>query len=107
MSLCIKKLQDNYIFFYVPTLADWKADKFLGVEWNIRVRHQVFNDFFVFSDFAVFVPGGYYNDIKGTKLGSDVFSKLDSVDQSGVDSANYRLGNDTAFFFNLGVTYKF
>ena len=84
-----------------------KASKFLGVELNIRTKYEILKDLHIFSDFAVFFPGTYYRDIKGTPLRDDVFNKLDRADRTGVDSSNYRLSNDTAFYFNSGISYKF
>ena len=58
-------------------------------------------------DFAVFFPGDFYDDVKGIPLPGDVFSKLDLPDGTGIDSAKFRLGNDTAWLLNIGLTFKF
>ncbi len=83
------------------------ASRFLGTEWNLRTKYELQNGLYVFGELGVFFPGGFYSDVKGTPLNGDVFSKLDNVDQTGVDSSNYRLSNNTAYLINLGLSYKF
>ena len=89
------------------TTSSAEASKFLGVEWNVRLRYEVFKNFHAYGDFAIFFPGTYYNDVKGTPLRGDIYNKLDAANRTGLDPANYRLGNDTACYMNLGLFYKF
>lgn len=83
------------------------ASNFLGVEWNLRVKQEILKDLYIMGDFAIFMPGDHYDDTKGIRLRSDIFSILDAKDKAAVDSANYRLGNDPAIFANLALSYKF
>ncbi len=83
------------------------AGKFMGAEWNIRLRYEALKNLHVYGDFAVFFPGTYYHDVKGTPLASDFYNKLNTANRTGVDPADYRLGSDTAYYMNLGVFYKF
>ncbi|HBS48040.1 TPA: hypothetical protein DEO28_02485 [Candidatus Dependentiae bacterium] len=83
------------------------ASRFLGVELNFRVKYLMLKNLNFFTDFAIFLPGTYYKDMKGLPLRGDVFAKLDLKDKSGINSANYRLSNNTAYLLNAGIDYKF
>ncbi|MCK4265559.1 hypothetical protein KAW80_04345 [Candidatus Babeliales bacterium] len=89
------------------TTSALRASNFLGTEWNIRFKYLVLKDLYAFGDFAIFFPGSYYSDIKGTPLRGDVYNKLDEADKSGIDTSSYRIGTDSAYMLNLGLTYKF
>jgi hypothetical protein len=84
-----------------------KASKYLGTELNFQAKYEMLDNLYIFGDFAIFFPGGYYNDIQGTPLQGDVFTSLDLADATGVDSSNYRIANDTAYLLNFGLTYRF
>jgi hypothetical protein len=83
------------------------ADKYLGTECNLSIKADLLKDLTLSIDVAAFVPGGYYDDIKGTPLNGDIFNTLEEADKSSLDSDNYRLGNDTSFFLKIGVKYSF
>ena len=83
------------------------AGKFLGTEFNVSESIEVLKDLTVTSDFAVFVPGTYYDDIQGAPMAGVDFQKLEEADLQGIPSAQYRLANDPAFFIRVGAEYKF
>ena len=88
-------------------LLDEKARKFLGTEINLVAKYQVLKDLYLNGYFAIFFPGSFYSDVKGLTLSGSTFKNLDVSDETGFDSPNYGLDNDTAYFVNVGVVYTF
>jgi hypothetical protein len=102
---------------YVPnTVEPWLpgtlslteyARNFMGTEANIWTTCRVVTDLTFFLNFAVFVPGGYYTDMKGVPVTREVFKFIVQDDRNDLDSASLGLGDDTAFHLNIGIEYKF
>jgi len=89
-------------------LSPDKARTFMGIEYNLLTRASAMTDLSVYANFALFTPGGYFNDIKGTPLDGDIFAAI--IDDEGndlFDPGIFRFGTNTAFHMNIGVEYKF
>jgi len=86
---------------------DRYASNFLGIEWNVRVKYEMLKNLFLFGDGAIFFPGTYYKDMKGLPLSGDLYNKLNDANKTDIDPLNYRISNDTAYFLNAGLDYKF
>lgn len=119
---CLKKhnfeLNPNLLFFWkdhvskaydreAETLSCKDAGKYIGSEFNVLAQFAILKGLYLKGVFAVFFPGSYYKDIKGVPLERDLFNKLEEWDWESLDSANYRLGSDTAFYCALALEYKF
>ncbi|MFC1894415.1 hypothetical protein ACFLYH_00530 [Candidatus Dependentiae bacterium] len=90
--------------------ATEKASKFIGTEANIIMSYEMLADLKISAVFAFFFPGTYYKDVKGVPLKNDYYRKeigLSDPPPPGVNIANYRISDDTAFFLNVGVSYMF
>lgn len=127
-----KKLQAdslNKVSFNTNALAFWKdkpgqaitinnlgianidssrqASKFLGVELNSTVTCEPLNGFKCAIKAAVFLPGSYYNDIKGAKLKDKVAKRLDTVSTLGNFVNVYKLGSNPCFSLGIEGKYSF
>ncbi len=90
------------------TLKSRIARSFLGIEGNIFLEALMFQDTKFFVTAGVFIPGTYYDDIKGRPLNRDQQKMLDALDQSGINVNKVPLlGADTAWFINTGLTCRF
>jgi hypothetical protein len=93
------------------SLADVKARKYLGTELNLFADVDLLDDFDSFKLFAVssiFIPGGYYKDIKGTPLSKDDLKALDSLDKTGItDDNNPFISDNVAYTLNVGIELRF
>ncbi|MBT4594921.1 hypothetical protein HOD08_03515, partial [bacterium] len=56
---------------------------------------------------ACFIPGGYYEDIKGALLWNDAYASLDKADQLKLTTANYGMGDDVSCLFGAKFEYEF
>lgn len=91
------------------------ASKFLGTEWNMLTKYELFQYLQLFANMAVFLPGTFYRHMKGMPLRDDIFKKLDLPNDSSLnilgdnnlDPSDYRLGNNLAFMLNIGLVYRF
>ena len=82
------------------------ASNRLGTELNV-IGSMVITENLKFSgSAALFLPGKYYYDIKGTALSSDVASMVKEA-QAGVAELLPTLGNDPAFSLSVGMAYSF
>ncbi len=89
-------------------VSDVDARNYLGSEANAVVEYEALKGLKFAGEFAVFLPGSYYTDIKGTPLSDGkVLAVLDEADTSGVEQAAPRSGNDVAYHLNVGVQYSF
>jgi hypothetical protein len=80
----------------------------LGTEANIILNTYVVEDLNCFLTMAVFYPGAHYHDVKGTPISKEQAAYLDRMDRSGVSVETEPLvGENPAYFFNLGFTYKY
>ncbi|MFH1643629.1 MAG: hypothetical protein ABIA74_00440, partial [bacterium] len=86
-----------------------EASKYLGTELNIIMETKPLPDLMFYATLAAFIPGGFYKDIKGVPLYGypNVFSSLDAQTRGQVNLADYRLGDDTAYFMDIGIKYEF
>jgi hypothetical protein len=93
-----------------PGITDINASKFMGTEANLMATIELIKNFSFFGNFAVFVPGGYFKDVKGVPASNDLYI---SLIKSGVkadqlqDKIKYRVGDDTAYHVNVGFEFKF
>ena len=83
------------------------ARDFMGTEANLIIRSEIIKDLTLFGKFAVFSPGGYFEDMQGIPLDGDFFNKLAMPVPDDYDPRLYRLGADTAYHINLGLEYQF
>lgn len=124
---CLKdknfKLNPNLLFFwkdfasrkYDRTANDCEgaiseckdARKFMGTEFNLIAQYDLLKDLSLKGYFAIFFPGSYYEDIKGVPMKGDIFNKLEIADKSDLPSARYRLSDDTAYYAQAVLEYKF
>lgn len=119
---CLKKhnfkLNPNLLFFwkdYTSKKFDREqaqastedASKFLGTEFNLIAQYDLLKDLSLKGAFSVFFPGSYYKDIKGTPMSDSDFAKLEELDKESLDSIKYKMGDDTAFYVELKLEYKF
>lgn len=82
------------------------ASKKLGTEFNMINKYE-FSDNLKFSlAAAIFMPGKYYTDSKGTALSSDI-AKLVEQATAGTEEILPTLGTSTAFTLSLSVDYIF
>lgn len=89
------------------TFSDCCASKYLGTEWNMRLKYQTIKDLSIFADIGLFFPGGFYKDIKGMPFADDMFNKLDKSAQTLVNKNDMRIGDNMAYTLNAGFIYKF
>jgi len=84
------------------------ADPFLGIELNIFVESEPIDGLRFFGVCAVFFPGEYYKDVKGRPLNRAQQAFIDNQNVTGIiNDWVPLLGDDTAYFANLGCEYKF
>ena len=57
--------------------------------------------------FSIFLPGGFYSDVKGVPIGSDYCLDLLGISVDDINLKDYRLGTNKAFFVDLALCYKF
>lgn len=83
----------------------------LGIEFNIFADLKVGKNFKLYAVAAALVPLGYYDDAKCKEIPLEMQFRLARPDFTGFESNeekyNIRLGNKTAFLFNLGFEYNF
>ena len=82
------------------------ARSFLGTEANVWTSCNLVTDLLLFANFAVFIPGGFYADMKGVPVTREVFNFVAEQNQRG-DAARLGLGDDVALHLNVGIEYKF
>jgi len=84
------------------------ASKYLGTEINIFADTTLLEDLKFYAVGGIFIPGTHYKDIKGVPLNRAQQLYLDSVDSTGFNGELVPvLSDDTAFFFNIGLEYKY
>lgn len=83
------------------------ASRFYGTEINTFADVALMPDFKLYFVGSVFVPGGHYNDIKGTPLDRDQQKIIDKLDATGIDFDRVPLlGTDTAYTINIGLELR-
>ena len=83
------------------------ASKFMGTEINTVAKCELLKDLSMYGNFAVFIPGQYYEDVAGIPLSGDFYSKLDEAVQGYFNPRAFRLSHNTAYHANVGLEYKF
>jgi hypothetical protein len=86
------------------------ASSFMGTEANVISNIELMPDLKLYLNFGIFVPGKYFNDVKGMPLDKDYYAKLvkdEGASFSADDAAHYRIWNDVAYDLNVGLDYKF
>ncbi|MCL4361719.1 hypothetical protein M1446_05190 [Candidatus Dependentiae bacterium] len=86
------------------------ARSFFGTEINLFSEIELMPDLKFYAISAVFFPGSYYKDVKGKPLTKDQQKYLNSFSEDGVPGEVEfvpTLGNNMAFFFNLGFEYRY
>lgn len=96
--------------FKTRTRTQFYANRHLGTELNIYIDTMVAPGLKMFLVSGVFISGKYYDDLKGLPLSRAERAYLNFVNRTGqnqpADLAAV-LGDDNAFFMNLGIEYKF
>lgn len=89
-------------------LSTEKARGYLGTELNLLTRATVIKDLTLFANFAFFIPGGYYTDMKGLSAGNDFIADVLDEDGNEIEQPErFRLGDDSAYHMNIGLDFKF
>ena len=112
------KAYESYKFIQDPNIlleggyvsSNEKARTFMGTEYNLLANCKIITDLKMFTNIAVFVPGGFFKDVKGVPLDGDFLAALvDSSDDTSerLRPSMYRLGDNTAFHLNIGFDFKF
>lgn len=84
------------------------ARRHLGTEVNLYVDSMVLKGLNAFLVAGVFFSGSHYDDVKGRPINKSEQKFLDASDKTGVMTDFVPvLGNDNAFFVNMGLEYKF
>lgn len=98
----------NKFDILTKTTLSCPARAYLGTEINLFVRKELMKNLEIFGIGSVFVPGGYFEDIKGKPLNEAQWRILDRFDRTGYtgDSAP-GISNDLSYTINLGLEYKF
>ncbi len=97
----------DYLCKNQPEVSCKWARDFMGTEANLIVKSEIIKDLTLFGKFAVFSPGGYFEDMQGIPLDGDFFNKLAMPVKDDYDSRLYRLASDTAYHMNIGIEYQF
>lgn len=84
------------------------ANNFLGVELNLFADYNVVKNLKVYMVSSVFIPGQFYQDIRGRRDVLVDLAELDLADFSGyVEDDVPKFGSDVAITFNFGIDYRF
>ncbi len=88
--------------------SDELARRYVGTELNLMADFQPIKDLTVYGYFAAFIPGSFYDDIKGTPLSKDFFKVVQTkAPETDLEKQDFRIGDDNAYHMNIGMTYKF
>lgn len=86
------------------------ARNFLGTEVNSFIDVYPLDCLKAYFIAAIFIPGGHFEDIKGTPLNADQLEIIKAIDDTvttGRLSRKGLLGDDIAWTLNIGLEYKF
>lgn len=90
------------------TTLQCQARSFLGFEFNLFLKKELFKDMQLFLVTSLFVPGLYFDDVRGKPLNATQRKILDRLDRTGYeDELVPGLGNNNSYTFNFGFEYKF
>jgi hypothetical protein len=112
-ALAFWKDKPAYAYVYNP-VADTgafdtgkNARSHLGTEANLQFEWKLLPGLQLAADFAVFFPGGHYEDRKGLPMDGSIVESMDSYDPTGIGQTTPRLGTDPILHMNIGMQYKF
>ncbi len=88
--------------------SDKFADTYLGLEANALIDCSLLDSCRIYGVGSVFIPGGFYTDVKGTPLTKEELRIIDTPDATGItNDRSPLLGNDIAFTLNFGIECRF
>lgn len=100
------------IFKYATTNND--ASRFIGTEFNLKMKMELLKDLEIFGNFGMFLPGEMFSDIKGAPFknsfgDTQFFDELSEEIEVEVTTLKqrYRLGTDIGYLANIGLSYAF
>ncbi len=110
--------KDKRSWSYVYTVStdgygSTPARRYYGLELNSTFVLKLLPGLNLNGSAAVFIPGGFYYDVKGLPVGSNVIdtaqtvSSQDQTNNTGVAPAVGRLGTDPQVALSLALQYKF
>lgn len=86
-------------------------DTHLGTEINLHLSGAIAKDVHIFGEFAVFIPGNYYQDANGKYVPIATQVKLAGTDFTGIEDDENRydvkLGKNPCFLLSFGVRGDF
>lgn len=83
---------------------------FLGVELNFTLEAELLKDLTYIFNIAGFFPGAFFDDVKGTPLNKAERDFLAAQAEPNQDAPVKRvptMGNDTAYYVQMTIEYKF
>lgn len=86
------------------------VDSFLGVEINFILEAEIIKDLTFIFNSAVFLPGGFFRDLKGvplTRSEREFHESLNQPTQALRVKKIPVIGNDPGFFVNFAFEYRF
>lgn len=85
------------------------ADRFLGTELNIFAEAEALTDLRFFLVGSIFFPGKHYRDIKNVPHNKDQKKFIEAREKNELHKVDFvpLLGDDKAWFLNVGLEYKF
>jgi hypothetical protein len=84
-----------------------KMSSFLGSELNLLTKIELLKDFNMVVNLAVFLPGQFFKDVSGVKVGEKDYLSSVEGEEGSPDITQYRMASDPAFHVNIGFSYKF
>lgn len=85
-----------------------QASKFLGTEIDAFIESEVMDDLRFFFIGALFIPGRHFKDVKGLPLNKAQQTFVDNQEkQAIINDRQPLLGEDLAYFVNLGLEFRF
>jgi hypothetical protein len=82
------------------------ASKRLGTEVNMINKYELTENLKLSFAAAIFMPGKYYKDIKGTALSGEILDLVKEA-EAGTTEILPTLGTNTAFTLSVGIDYVF
>lgn len=91
----------------VPAVSDQKARRFLGMECNFLVEVVPMDGLKFAISTGLFMPGGYYTDIKGAKLEDSTTKMLSASDLDASVKNVYASSDSIAYILGCEFKYSF
>ncbi len=98
-----------YSQYAIEKLNKENIDPFLGTELNLflEIISKNFEGFKVFLVGSIFLPGQYYKDLAEIPLDKNQLTYLNAKINSKSTTFQPTLHNDTAYYLNIGLEFKF